>query len=80
MLHAFDTLGAVRVQLKTDERNLQSQAAISKLGAVREGVLRNQMILPDGHKRNTVMYSITDDEWPTVRERLRSRLDALHAA
>ncbi len=75
--HAFDTLGALRVQLKTDERNLQSQAAIAKLGAVREGTLRKQMILPDGHQRNTVMFSITDDEWPDVQERLRKRLEAL---
>lgn len=74
LAHAFDALAAIRVQLKTDERNLQSQAAISKLGAVREGTLRNQMILPDGHYRNTVMFSITDAEWPAVRDRLRQRL------
>ncbi len=74
--HAFDNLGALRVQLKTDERNKRSQAAIAKLGAVREGVLRKQMIMPDGHQRNTVMFSITDQEWPAVRERLRARIDA----
>jgi len=75
--HAFEELGAIRVQLKTDERNLQSQAAIAKLGAVCEGTLRNQMILADGHYRNTVMFSITEDEWPTVRERLSERLESL---
>jgi RimJ/RimL family protein N-acetyltransferase len=72
--HAFEQLGAVRVQLKTDLRNVQSQGAIEKLGAVKEGVLRKHMTLPDGHIRDTVMYSITDDEWPDVRKRLLERL------
>ena len=72
--HAFDDQGAIRVQLKTDLRNLQSQGAIEKLGAVREGVLRKHMIRPDGYQRDTVMYSITIDEWPAVRERLEARL------
>jgi ribosomal-protein-alanine N-acetyltransferase len=72
--HAFETLGALRVQLKTDLRNSQSQRAIEKLGAVREGVLRKQMVLPDGHVRDTVMYAITDDEWPRVRDGLEARL------
>jgi len=72
--HAFETLGAVRVQLKTDGRNGQSQAAIAKLGAVREGVLRRHLIMPDGYVRDTVMYSITDAEWPSVRDRLATRL------
>ena len=53
--HAFEGLGMIRVQLKTDQRNLRSQRAIEKLGAVREGVLRNHMILPDGHVRNSVL-------------------------
>jgi RimJ/RimL family protein N-acetyltransferase len=72
--HAFERLGAVRVQLKTDSRNVQSQRAIEKLGAVREGVLRKHMVLPDGHVRDSVMYSITDDQWPEVREVLIARL------
>lgn len=72
--HAFETLGAMRVQLKTDARNLHSQRAIAKLGAVREGVLRKHMILPDGVVRDTVLFSITDDEWPGVKERLIGRL------
>lgn len=72
--HAFEDWGAMRVQLKTDRRNLQSQRAIEKLGAVREGVLRKHMLLPDGYERDTVMYSIIDDEWPAIRDRLIERL------
>ncbi len=72
--HAFDDQGAVRVQLKTDLRNLQSQRAIEKLGAVREGVLRQHMVRPDGYIRDTVMYSIIASEWPAVRGRLEDRL------
>ena len=74
--HAFEVLGAVRVQLKTDGRNLQSQAAIERLGAVREGVLRKHMLLYDGFLRDTVVYSILDDEWPAVKARLEARLAA----
>jgi RimJ/RimL family protein N-acetyltransferase len=74
MRHAFDDQQAIRVQLKTDLRNHQSQRAIEKLGAVREGVLRKHMIRPDGHQRDSVMYSVTADEWPGVRARLEERL------
>jgi RimJ/RimL family protein N-acetyltransferase len=74
--HAFEDLGAVRVQLKTDNRNRQSQAAIERLGAVKEGVLRKQMILHDGHIRDTVMYSILDVEWPTVKAGLEVKMAA----
>lgn len=70
LAHAFEALGAVRVQLKTDERNLASRAAIAKLGAREEGRLRNHRILPDGHLRTTVLFSILDSEWPEVRARL----------
>jgi RimJ/RimL family protein N-acetyltransferase len=72
--HAFEDWDAIRVQLKTDRRNLRSRRAIEKLGAVREGILRKHMLLPDGYQRDSVMYSITDDEWPDVRERLVARL------
>jgi len=72
--HAFEAQQALRVQLKTDSRNRQSQRAIEKLGAVREGVLRKHMIMPNGYVRDTVMYSITDEEWPAVKDRLHSRL------
>lgn len=72
--HAFEELGAVRVQLKTDERNVRSRAAILKLGATFEGILRHHVIMPDRFLRSTAMYSIIADEWPGVRERLEQRL------
>ena len=72
--HAFETLGCIRVQLKTDARNIRSQRAIERLGAVKEGVLRKQMIVKDGYERDTVMYSITDTEWPAVKANLEEKL------
>ena len=72
--HAFEELGCNRVQLKTDGRNLRSQAAIARLGAVREGVLRAHMVMPDGWLRDTVMFSILAPEWPAVRARLEGFL------
>ncbi|HST88403.1 MAG TPA: GNAT family protein [Ktedonobacterales bacterium] len=75
--HAFETLRAVRVQLKTDRRNTVSQAAIERLGAVREGILRKHMLVANGYIRDTVMYSVTDDEWPGVKVRLQRMLVAL---
>ena len=72
--HAFETLGAIRVQLKTDSRNERSQRAIERIGAVKEGVLRNHMILPDGVIRHSVFYSILDTEWGGVKKRLEERL------
>jgi RimJ/RimL family protein N-acetyltransferase len=68
--HGFETLGTVRIQLKTDLRNERSQKAITRLGAVREGVLRNHRIMKDGYVRHTVMFSIMDSEWPDVKQRL----------
>lgn len=68
--HAFDDLGALRVQLKTDGRNLRSQQAIERLGAVKEGVLRHHRLMWDGHYRDTVYYSILEPEWPAVKARL----------
>jgi RimJ/RimL family protein N-acetyltransferase len=76
--HAFETLGANRVALKTDIRNERSQAAIARLGAVREGVLRRQYIRRDGSLRDTVIFSIVPDEWPAVKAKLQARL-AAHA-
>ncbi len=70
--HAFESLGAIRVALKTDSRNLRSQRAIERIGAVREGILRKERILADGYQRDTVMYSITADEWPLVKAHLES--------
>jgi N-acetyltransferase len=72
--HAFDVWGCIRVQIKTDLRNERSQRAIERLGAVREGVLRNHMILPDGYVRSSVIYSILDIEWPAVKARLEGLL------
>jgi len=72
--HAFEELGAVRVQLKTDARNERSQRAIERIGAVREGVLRQHMILWDGFVRDSVYYSVVDREWPAVKQRLEARL------
>lgn len=74
LTHAFETLGAIRVQLKTDLRNVRSQKAIERIGAVKEGVLRNHMILPDGRIRHSVYYSILDSEWPDVKSRLDGML------
>jgi RimJ/RimL family protein N-acetyltransferase len=75
--HAFEALGCLRVQLKTDLRNERSQRAIERIGAVREGVLRNHMILPDGYVRSTVMYSIVDAEWPAVKAKLEEKLRSI---
>lgn len=72
--HAFDRAGAIRVELVTDVRNARSQAAIEKLGATKEGVLRNHKITWTGHVRDTAVFSITDYDWPGVRQRLDYRL------
>lgn len=68
--HAFEELGAIRVLLKTDSRNVKSQNAILRIGAAYEGTLRNHYLLADGYRRDTVMFSITEEEWPSARERL----------
>lgn len=73
--HAFEDLGCIRVQLKTDSRNERSQRAIERIGAVKEGVLRNHMILPDGRYRHSVFYSILDTEWPAVKKRLEEMMN-----
>ena len=73
LAHAFDH-GALRVEIRTDGRNLRSQAAIARLGAVREGVLRKQKILWTGVARETVVFSIIDEDWPQVRAGLEARL------
>ncbi len=72
--HAFEDLGAVRVQLKTDARNLRSQAAIERLGALREGTLRKHMVVRDGYVRDSVFFSVTDHDWPGVKARLEAFL------
>ena len=75
--HAFDDCGFGRVKLQTDLINERSQAAIARLGATREGVLRRHTRRADGTFRDTVVFSILCDEWPDARERLRARLDAV---
>lgn len=78
--HCFERAHLRRVQLKTDSLNVHSQAAIAKLGAVREGVLRAHMARPDGSQRDTVMFSVTQAEWPAVRAGLEDRLTAFCAS
>ena len=73
--HAFDTLSAQRVVWHTDIRNLRSQAAIERLGAAREGVLRSHRRRSDGSVRDTVQYSLVAAEWPATRERLSAALE-----
>ena len=73
--HAFETLGCIRVQLKTDLRNERSQKAIERIGARKEGILRNHMILPDGRYRHSVFYSILDTEWGDVKQRLEEMMN-----
>lgn len=75
MQHAFETLGAIRVQLKTDLRNERSQKAIERIGALKEGVLRNHMILPDGQFRHSVFYSVLDSEWAVVKGNLEKMME-----
>lgn len=72
--HAFEHLGCVRVTLKCDARNLHSQRAIAKLGALREGVLRRHRIQPNGYVRDTVYFSVIAEEWPSVKETLLRRI------
>ncbi|GGY61024.1 GNAT family N-acetyltransferase [Marinobacter zhanjiangensis] len=72
--HAFEVLGAFRVELKTDARNQRSQKAIERLGAQKEGVLRRHMVVQDGFVRDSVMYGITDLDWPDVRDGLLKKL------
>ena len=75
--HAFETLGCIRVELKTDALNERSRAAISRIGAREEGVLRSHMITASGRVRDTVYYSILDGEWPVVKRDLESRLETV---
>ncbi|TBH17583.1 GNAT family N-acetyltransferase [Thermus thermamylovorans] len=72
--HAFEVLGAERVQFRVDRRNERSQRALESLGAVREGVLRKNRRLPDGTFRDDVVFSLLREEWPGVRDRLEERL------
>lgn len=74
LTYAFEVLECVRVQFTTDELNEKSRAAILRLGAVQEGIVRHERIMPDGRKRNSVRFSIIDSEWPQVKANLQARL------
>jgi RimJ/RimL family protein N-acetyltransferase len=74
--YAFETLGCIRVALKTDLRNERSQRAIERIGGVREGVLRRVVVMHDGYERSSVYYSILDDEWAEVKKRLQEKMNA----
>ena len=74
MKHAFETLGVRRVEFKTDALNERSRAAIRRIGAREEGTLRKHAVTMSGRVRDTVYYSVIDDEWPAIRRRLEERL------
>src|SRR5437879_1681610 len=74
--HAFETLGCIRVELKTDSLNERSRSAILRLGAREEGIFRNHMITASGRIRHTVYFSIIDSEWPAVKARLEAKLNS----
>lgn len=80
LTHAFETLKAIRVQIKTDSLNERSQKAIARIGAVKEGTLRNHMILPDGRIRHSVFFSILDTEWKDVKKNLEAMLAKYEAS
>jgi len=72
--HCFEELNFNRVQLKTDVRNQRSRTAILRLGAVQEGIIRKHTILPDGFARDSMIFSIIKEEWPSIKERLEGFL------
>ena len=72
--HAFEALGCIRVEFKTDVLNQQSRRALTGIGAVEEGILRNHMVVWNGRLRDSVYFSVLPSEWPAVRERLERKL------
>jgi RimJ/RimL family protein N-acetyltransferase len=74
LAHAFEVMSAVRVQFTTDELNERSRAAILRIGAKQEGIVRHERIMPDGRKRNSVRFSIIDSEWPDVKAMLLQKM------
>ncbi|HSF31468.1 MAG TPA: GNAT family protein [Candidatus Tectomicrobia bacterium] len=74
--HAFETLGCIRVEFKTDALNTKSRQALARIGATEEGIFRNHMIMPEGRIRHSVYFSITHDEWPRVKVHLEALLAA----
>ncbi len=77
LTHAFETLGAMRVEFKTDALNVKSRTAIARLGAVEEGTFRKHMLTASGRARDTVYFAILESEWPTVKARLTGKLGDL---
>ncbi|MBD1230841.1 GNAT family N-acetyltransferase [Acinetobacter seifertii] len=73
--YAFEELNCVRVQFTTDVLNEKSQNAILRIGAQKEGVVRNERIMPNGRKRNSVRFSIIDEEWPSIKDNLIKKLN-----
>ena len=78
--HAFETLGCMRVELKTDSLNERSRAAILRIGAKEEGTFRNHMITASGRIRHSVYFSVVNSEWPAVKTRLEAMLNGSHSA
>lgn len=76
LMHAFEVWGCNRVELLTDERNIKSRNAIRRIGAQEEGILRNHMLMRDGHIRNSVLFSIIASEWPKTKAALEAKLNA----
>ncbi len=74
LTHAFETLGLIRVEFRTDYLNTASRQAILRLGAKEEGILRNHVVMPDGRVRDTVVFSILKNEWPVVKQNLNYKL------
>jgi RimJ/RimL family protein N-acetyltransferase len=74
--HAFERLACIRVWFKADTRNQRSIQALERIGAIREGVLRNHMVLPDGFIRDSVIYSLLPEEWPQVKQKLETKISA----
>ena len=79
LTYCFEELGAIRTQLKTRDTNMRSRRAIERIGATFEGILRNHMINDDGSTRNTAMFSITREEWPDRKEKLRKMMEDKNA-
>jgi RimJ/RimL family protein N-acetyltransferase len=75
LTHAFEVLGCIAVEFRTHWFNHASRVAIERLGAKQDGVLRNHQLMPDGSRRDTVVFSIIDGEWPAVRRHLKFQLD-----
>ena len=74
--HAFETLGCIRVEFKTDSLNTQSRQALTRIGAVEEGTFRNHMVMPGGRMRHSVYFSITCEDWAAVKAHLEGLMAA----